>query len=135
MCARGLPGDGSLAARSDGFTVVEVLLALVVLVVGLLALASVATMTTRSIVAASRFTRAAAAAGSEIEKLLARACVAGEGGEGKAASSGRTEHGEFIVDWASSSGGTLTDIVVVLQIRGSQTISPDSFVSARACLR
>ncbi len=132
MCARGLPGDGSVAARSDGFTVVEVLLALVVLVVGLMALASVATMTTRSIVAASRFTRAAAAAGSEIEKLIARACVAGEG---KAASSGRTEHGEFIVDWASSSGGTLTDIVVVLQIRGSQTISSDSFVSARACLQ
>ena len=132
MCAMGLPGDGSVVARSDGFTVVEVLLALVVLVVGLLALASVATMTTRSIVAASRFTRAAAAAGSEIEKLVARAGVAGEG---KAASSGRTEHGEFIVDWASSSGGTLTDIVVVLQIRGSQTISPDSFVSARACLQ
>lgn len=119
-----------MAAQSDGFTVVEVLLALVVLVVGLMALASVATMTTRSIVAASRSTRAAAAAGSEIEKLVARAC-AGSGGP----SSGRTEHGEFVVDWASSSGGTLTDIVVVLQVRGSRTISPDSFVSARACLQ
>ncbi len=127
MCAKGLPGDGSLAGRSDGFTVVEVLLALVVLVVGLMALASVATMTTRSIVAASRFTRAAAAASSEIEKLVARACADGGG-----PSSGRTEHGEFVVDWASSSGGTLTDIVVVLQVRGSRT---DSFVSARACLQ
>jgi hypothetical protein len=39
------------------------------------------------------------------------------------------------VDWASTSGGTLTDIVVVLQIRGSRTISSDSFVSARACLQ
>ena len=133
MCAMGLPGDGSVAARSNGFTVVEVLLALVVLVVGLMALASVATMTTRSIVAASRFTRAAAAAGSEIEKLVARACAGGAGGGGP--SSGRTEHGEFVVDWASSPGGTLTDIVVVLQVRGSQTISSDSFVSARACVQ
>ena len=115
-----------MAARSNGFTVVEVLLALVVLVVGLLALASAATMTMRSVVDASRFTRAAAAAGSEIEKLVARACAGGP-------SSGRTEHGEFVVDWASSSDGTLTDIVVVLQVRGSRTISSDSFVSARAC--
>ena len=117
-----------MAARSNGFTVVEVLLALVVLVVGLMALASAATMTTRSVVAASRFTRAAAAASSEIEQLVARACADGGG-----SSSGRTEHGEFVVDWASSSDGTLTDIVVVLQVRGSRTISSDSFVSARAC--
>ena len=128
MFAKGLPGDGSVAIRRNGFTVVEVLLALIVLVVGLLALASAATMTTRSVVAASRFTRGAAAAGSEIEKLVARACAGGP-------SSGRTEQGEFVVDWASSSSGALTDIVVVLQVRGSQTTSSDSFVNARACLQ
>ena len=128
MCAKRLPEDGSEMTRSNGFTVVEVLLALIVLVVGLLAMASAATMTTRSVVAASRFTRAAAVAGSEIEKLVARACDG-------ASSSGRTEHGEFVVDWASTSGGTLTDIVVVLQVRGSRTMSSDSFVSARTCLQ
>ena len=116
------------APRKDGFTIVEVLLALILLVTGVLALASTASMTTRAVAAASRATRGAAVASVQLESLVARACRGG-------ATSGQTTSGEFTVAWSASSGKVLTDIVVVLRTRGPQGIRSDSFVTAKACVR
>ena len=112
----------------NGFTIVEVLLALILLVTGVLALASTASMTTRAVAAASRATRGAAVASAQLESLVARACRGG-------ATRGQTTSGEFTVVWSASSGKVLTDIVVVLQTRGPQGIRSDSFVTAKACVR
>ncbi len=116
------------ASWNNGFTIVEVLLALILLVTGVLALASTASMTTRAVAAASRATRGAAVASAQLESLLARGCGAG-------ASGGQTTTGEFTLAWSASSGKVLTDIVVVLQTRGPQGIRSDSFVTAKACVR
>ncbi len=112
----------------SGFTIVEVLLALILLVTGVLALASTASMTTRAVAAASRATRGAAVASAQLESLIAGACGGG-------ASRGQATSGEFTVVWSASSGKVLTDIVVVLQTRGPQGVTSDTFVTAKACVR
>ena len=110
-----------------GFTIVEVLLALVLLAVGMLALVSTATMTTRAVRAGSRMTRGSAAAASRMEQLLAEACGGG-------ASAGTTTAGDIRVDWTATPLSRLTEIVVVLHVRAPDGIRSDSFVSARACV-
>ena len=116
------------AAYRSGFTVVEVLLALMLLVVGMLALASTAAWTTRSVADASRVTRAVSAASSELELLLGRACR----GDGTGVT---IESGEFATIGSTSSAGRLADLAVVLKTRSPDGIRVDTFVTARTCLR
>ena len=98
----------------DGFTIVEVLLALLLLVTGLLALASTAAWTTEAVIAGSQSTLDAAAAGSELERLIGGACSAGQELEGPE---------------------SLAEFVVVVETPRPAGMRTDSFVSARACLR
>lgn len=70
MSARQLSGRRSLARRGDGFTLVEVMVALVVFAIGVLAMATLIPFGTRSATKSGESTRASEIASSAMERLL-----------------------------------------------------------------
>ncbi len=77
--------------REGGFTIVEVLIAVMVLTVGLLGLASTAGYVTRMIGQGNRYTIAATMAGRQLEMLRAGGCAN--------MTSGSSATGRFTVSW------------------------------------
>ena len=97
---------------SRGFTLLEVLVALIVLSVGLLAFAAAGARTTRLISDGRRLERGALTAWSELERLRAGGCPE--------AGSGAGTRGVFDVTWAvwAGSGGASRRLQVVVRARG-----------------
>jgi type IV pilus modification protein PilV len=110
-----------------GFTVVEVLIAVLVLTVGLLGMVTTAALTTRMIAQGQHYTEASAIANERFEILRARPCSEMSGG---------SEHvGRFSVSWtvtADQSGiWRRVDLAVISPTaRGTRT---DGFTTIIAC--
>ena len=66
--------SGSLPPRERGFTLVELMVAMIIFVIGLLALASTTAVTTRHMGGGAQMARAASAAQTRFERLRAEAC-------------------------------------------------------------
>lgn len=103
------PAPGPTAAGS-GFTLVEVIVAVVLLTVGLLASVSMMSLAARTLGDARRVSLATAAAGSLADSLVA---AAGEG------ASGMREHPWGILRWGPGEGAREVRIVAVAPATGN----------------
>ncbi len=110
-----------------GFTVVEVLIAVLVLTVGLLGMVTTAALTTRMIAQGQRYSEASAIANERFEILRSRACAEMTGGSAQA--------GRFSVSWTvtASEAGTFrrVDVTVVSPVAGGTRA--DRFTTIIAC--
>jgi len=112
---------------NSGFTLVEVIIAIVVLTVGLLGLASTAAVVTRMIGQGQRYSEAAAIASERFEILRAQSCPS--------MAAGSETKDQFSLRWTVSSvNGTKGNLlsVYVTSPTGTGT-RVDSFVTAVAC--
>ena len=112
---------------SRGFTLLEVLVALIILSVGLLAFAAAAARTTRLISDGRRIERAALAAWSELEGLRKGGCPEPGSGAGT--------RGAFDVTWAvwAGPGGASRRLQVVVRARGGAAGGEHSLSTVVAC--
>ena len=92
------------SSSSSGFTLIEVLVALVLLTVGVLGLAGVARSVTRLTSEGLRLTTAAALAGARIEQLRAGGC-AGVG-------AGMAAYGAYVESWSADAAGAARAVLV-----------------------
>jgi len=108
----------------DGFTLTELIVALMLLTVGLLALASTASFLTAESAASSRAERAAVVAGSRLEILRTHGCASAQG---------RETVGELTATWAvvASEGSALASVTVSWTERGRPIIH--RYTSGIAC--
>jgi type IV pilus modification protein PilV len=110
-----------------GFTIIEVLVAVMILSVGILGLVTTAGLVTRMIGQGQRYTEASTMASERFEILRAQSCPA----EG----TGSETRGAFNIAWkvASVSGGKgreMTVIVTSPTTRGNRT---DTFSTTKVC--
>jgi len=110
-----------------GFTIVEVLVAVMILSVGLMGLVTTAGLVTRMIGQGQRYTEASALANERIEILRSQKCPA--------AGSGTETRGAFTVSWriVEVAGGKGRNFQVVVQsptTRGNRT---DTFQTVQFC--
>ncbi len=110
-----------------GFTIVEVLVAIIVLTVGLLGLASTAGYVTRMIASGDRYTIAATLANRRFENLRARSCA-------NIADSSMTV-GQFTVSWTVTSiaGGKGRQVAMVVVSPTGKGTRTDNFTSTIIC--
>jgi Tfp pilus assembly protein PilV len=113
--------------REGGFTIVEVLIAMLVLTVGLLGLASTAGYVTRMVGQGNRFTEAATLANREFEILRAGGC--------SAMTNGSRTSGQFSVSWTvtSVSSGKANQIQVTVTSPTGSGTRTDTFTSTVLC--
>lgn len=110
-----------------GFTIVEVLVAIMILSVGLMGLVTTAGLVTRMIGQGHRFTEASALANERIEVLRSQGCPA--------AGTGTETRGAYTISWrvvalAAPNGRGLFVSVQSPTTRGNRT---DSFETAHFC--
>jgi prepilin-type N-terminal cleavage/methylation domain-containing protein len=110
-----------------GFTIVEVLVAIMVLSVGVMGLVTTAGLVTRMIGQGQRYSEASALANERIEILRTSRCPA--------AGTGAETRGAYQINWTVTSvaGGKGRDLRVTVQsptIRGSRT---DTFETVKFC--
>lgn len=109
-----------------GFTLVELIIAIVILVVGVLGLASTAAVVMRQITGSSMQTRAAMMAQSRLETLRAMPCA--NMVAGNATTGGVTETWRFVINGRTA---TLTDVITWAENRVNRTVT---FTSERPCI-
>jgi len=110
-----------------GFTIVEVLVAVMILSVGLMGLVTTAGLVTRMIGQGHRFTEASALANERIEVLKSQGCPA--------AGSATETRGSFVISWrvvevAGGKGRALNVSVQSPTTRGNRT---DTFATVHYC--
>lgn len=101
-----------------GFTIVEILVAVMVLTVGIMGLVTTAGLVTRMIGQGQRFTEASALANERVEVLRTQRCAT--------VGSGTETRGAYQINWrvAAAAGNKARDIQVVVRsptTRGSRT--------------
>ena len=109
-----------------GFTLVELIIAIVILVVGVLGLASTAAVVMRQITGSSMQTRAAMMAQSRLETLRSQPCA--NMVAGTATTGGVTETWRFVVNGRTA---TITDVITWAENRVNRTVT---FTSERPCV-
>jgi type IV pilus modification protein PilV len=109
-----------------GFTLVELIIAIIILVVGVLGLASTAAVVMRQITASSMQTRAAMMAQSRLEQLRSVPCA--NMANGNAASKGVTETWRVTVNARTA---TIVNVVTWTERRTPRSVT---FTSERPCV-
>ena len=118
----------------SGFTVAEVLVAVVVLSVGLLALAGSTALASRMVGLGQQATRVGLAAATRVERLhqvafsTAPACSASEWRSDSAGDSGLGESWEIL-----DQGGAVRRVMIVLRSRRPSGTSHDTVLTAVLC--
>ena len=108
----------------QGFTLVELIVAIVLLAIGLGALAGTGTWIAREIAASGRTERAAMIARSRLELLRLAPCTPG---------SGIIDHGDLIEQWALSIASGRATVVVSVAARDGGRMHDQQYRSAFAC--
>ena len=109
-----------------GFTLVELIIAIVILVVGVLGLASTAAVVMRQITGSSMQTRAAMMAQSRLETLRSNTCAAMAAGT--ATTNGITETWRVVVN------GRTATMTVVINWAENRVARNVTFTSERPCI-
>lgn len=118
--------DSGIGAAKRGFTLVEVVVALLILSVGLLALGATAGIATRMVAQGRRASRVAVLAARRVEMLRSGRCAAMR--------SGTERHDRFKVTWTVSiAQGTTRSIRVVVVSPTSGGLRADSFWAVIPC--
>ena len=110
-----------------GFTIVEVLVAVMVLAVGILGLVTTAGLVTRMIAQGQRYTRVSTLASERFEILRAQRCPA--------VGTGTETRDTYIIDWsvADTAGGRGRVIAVSVTSPTGRGMRTDSFSTAQLC--
>lgn len=110
-----------------GFTMVEVLIAILVLSVGLLGLVASAAVTTRMIGQGQRYGEASTMAGQRFEMLRSQSCPSMSGGS--------SLDGRFAVTWTvqTVAAGRARGVRVVVQSPTPRGMRADTFVTTIPC--
>ena len=110
----------------NGFTIIEVLVAMLVLTVGILAMATTAALVTRMIGQGQRYSEVSAVASQRFEMLRSRSCAS--------LSNGSATQGAFVLSWTVDSVGararSVRVIVVSPTTRGTRA---DTFATTIPC--
>lgn len=109
------------ARTDDGFTLIEVVVAIVVLTIGILALAGAAAATVRSMAEAARIDGAARLAEVERERAAAMICAANAGVD--------STQGARIA-WSASPAGAMLSMTQTISLPRSASVS---IASAESC--
>jgi Tfp pilus assembly protein PilV len=114
-------------SRRDGFTVVEVLIAVLILSVGLLGLVASAALTTRMIGQGQRYSEASAMAAQQFEVLRSQSCGSMSGGS--------TAQGRFTVIWTvqNVADGRARGVTVVVNSPAARGMRSDTFATTVPC--
>lgn len=114
-------------AGTEGFTIVEILVAVLILAVGMLALASTAATVTRMIGQGQRFSEASTLAVERFEIIRAQDC--------DAMTSGSATEGAYTLSWTVSSvaGGNARSIELTVSSPTTRGARVDSFATTIAC--
>lgn len=112
--------------RQRGFTLVEVMIAVLVLSVGLLGLASTAALVTRMIGQGDRYSEATVLASRQIEAIRARRCAAVSNSE---------TVGQYTVKWTLTSAlnGRAQQVVVTVTSPTGRGTRSDTFYATVVC--
>lgn len=108
-----------------GFTLVEVIVALVLLTIGVLGLAGVARSVTRLTSESLRLTTATALAGARVEQLRAGRCAG--------ATSGSAATGAYTEEWSSGAGGAARAVRVSVTYPAPPRLRTRTLVAVIAC--
>ena len=111
--------------QPTGFTIIEVLVAILVLAVGVLALAGTTAVTVRRMSESGHLAAAASVARARAESSFAESCTA--------VTSGAERLFDLRSDWSASPGPVSTDLtqsVTFAALRGDHT---DSFLTSAPC--
>ena len=110
-----------------GFTVVEVLIAVLVLSIGLLGLAASAAVTTRMIGQGQRYSETSAMAAQRFEMLRSQSCAS--------MSAGSASAGRFGVSWAVTTvaSGRARGVTLVVTSPTGRGMRADSFATTIPC--
>jgi len=108
-----------------GFSLVEVMIAIVILTTGVLALAASSAATTRLIAQGGSLGRSAAAAEGRIEILRATPCAHLAGGT--------TYDGPYVVVATVTGSGNLRTVVVAVSYRTGRSTRTDTFNTYISC--
>lgn len=115
--------------RNDraGFTIVEVVVAVLILAIGMLALASTAATVTRMIGQGQRFSEASTVAVERFEIIRAQSC--------DAMASGSATEGSYALAWtvASVAGGNARSVTLTVTSPTGRGARVDTFVTTIAC--
>ena len=114
--------------KQDGFTVIEVIIAIVILSIGLLGLTATAASVTRMVAQGQRYNNASALANQRFEKIRGQRCSTMAGGS--------AVQGAYSISWTvtSVSGGRGRDIAVtVVSPTGRYGTRTDNFTTTVPC--
>ena len=114
------------ASRRAGFTLVELIVAIIILVIGVLGLASASAVVMRQIAGSSAQSRAAAIAQSRFEQIRSQSCAAAVGGT-------RTDGG-ITETWRTTMLNRSLQIVVVVSWREKSSTRTQTFTTIRPCV-
>jgi prepilin-type N-terminal cleavage/methylation domain-containing protein len=110
-----------------GFSLVEVIAAMVILTVGVLGLAASAAAVGRLTTEGARMSGAANAASSKFEELRAQACAS--------MAAGADEHpGGYARRWTVSTSGNTATITLVVSYSNGRKTRTTTYVSERSCV-
>ena len=117
-----------LKRSSGGFTIVEVVVAIVVFTLGILGLVGTAATVTRMVGRSQQYNMSASLAQQRVEMLLAAGCGS--------MASGTATSGAYTVTWtvASTSGGLGRSIGITVTYRTAAGMRTDTFTSAASCV-
>ncbi len=113
--------------QARGFTIVEVIVAVLVLSIGLLGLASTAALTTRMIGQGQRYSEASAMATRRFEMLRSRPCAA--------MGNGTESEGRYTATWtvADVAAGKAKAVRVIVQSPMAGRMRADTFSTTIPC--
>jgi prepilin-type N-terminal cleavage/methylation domain-containing protein len=115
-----------MTRNRNGFTVVEVIIAIVILSVGIISLAGTAALVTRMVAQGQRYTEAAQLANRRFEILRGMSC--------DSLQAGSVTSGRFVEQWTITTVGTNgRTLSLIVQSPTGTRVRADTFSTTRFC--
>jgi len=110
-----------------GFSLIELIVAILILTVGILGLAATAGQVQRMVGFGGRFGGSAAVANAQLEALRATPCVS-------LAASGTATQGIYSLSWIVTSSGQLRTFTMTVTYPNGRSTRSDTFETQRSCV-
>lgn len=110
-----------------GFSLIELIVAILILTVGILGLAATAGQVQRMVGWGGRFGGSAAIASAKLEELRATPCAT-------LASSGSGTQGIYALSWTVATSGTLRTFALTVTYPNGRSTRVDAYESQRSCV-
>jgi prepilin-type N-terminal cleavage/methylation domain-containing protein len=117
--------EGELGQR--GFSLIELIVAILILTVGILGLAATAGQVTKMVAWGGRYGASAVVASAQIEQLRATPCAS-------LAASGTATKGIYSLSWTVTASGFLRTITLTVSYPNGRSTRSDVFETYRSCV-